>query len=89
MSAKCRAWSKFGKDTTSRTLPKVAFCAGWDAAKEHYEPKGVCEICEIEAINVTRLSVARAIMQMTADRLYNGCHIGMAAIIKEQFGLSD
>lgn len=35
MSAKCRAWSKFGKDATSRTLPKVAFCAGWDAAMEH------------------------------------------------------
>ena len=87
MSAKCRAWSQFGKDTTPRTLPKVAFCAGWDAAKEHYELKGVCEICEIEAINATRLSVARDIMQLVADRLYNGCIIGAAAFIKEKYGL--
>ena len=35
MSAKCRAWSKFGKDATPKTLPKVAFCAGWDAAMDH------------------------------------------------------
>lgn len=38
MSAKCRAWSKFGRDVTSRTLPKVAFYAGWDAARGYYFP---------------------------------------------------
>ena len=38
MSAKCRAWSRFGRDVTPRTLPKVAFYAGWDAAHKYYFP---------------------------------------------------